>query len=97
MSSAIDFQLQNGMPKITYQNCFRVLGVTRVITDDETTLNIFDDCCKISAQDPHNDQALADAWDRALGATDDMLAIAHSPGIGSACRVHGKIGSWSLS
>ena len=78
MSSVIDFQLQNGKPKITHKNWFRALGVTRVLTDDETTLDIFDDCCKISAQAPHNDQTLADAWDRALGATDDMLAIAHA-------------------
>ena len=78
MASVIDFRLQNGMPKITYKNCFGTLGVTRVVTDDETTLDIFEDCCKISTQNPDNEQELADAWDRALGATDDMLAIAHA-------------------
>ena len=73
--SLLDFYMENDKPVLILKDGFPWLSVTRIVTDDETTLDKFNEFCKLTDEN----QWLA--WGKVLGTPDCMFKLARE-GIG---------------
>ena len=70
-SAFCDSYTENGKSVMTFYDEFVGLSVVRAVTDNETTLDVFDKLCGT------NILGQLDEWDRILGAPEEMLVLKH--------------------
>ena len=65
----IDYYMENGKPVLVIGDGFNYFSVTRVLTDDETTLDKFDEVCGLT------DKSLYYSWAKVLGTPASMFKL----------------------